>query len=157
MGELTITIPTTETLRARMMTVWELVNKGIKAGPVTVTMGRPKRSREQNRHFQALIGEISQQVTPGGQKYSAEVWRAMLVDQFEDEMRGAGTPLSKPGAVVPSLDGLRVVTVRPSTTRLTKREAAAFIEFLYAWGVEHGVKFTPPAVEIYEQYMGVQQ
>lgn len=152
MAEIQIVIGDQSTLRERMMTVWNLVNKGIQAGPLTVTLGRPKRSGDQNRHFHALIGEIAQQVAPGGQKFSADVWKALLVDQFSQEMEAAGTPLSKPGRVVPSLDGRRVVTVRPSTTELRKAEAAAFIEYLYATGVDMGVQFSPPSVEIYQQY-----
>jgi hypothetical protein len=49
-----------------------------------------------------------------------------------------------------------VVTVRPSTTDLKQMEAAAFIEFLYAQGVEMGVEFSPPTIEIYEQYKEAQ-
>lgn len=152
MAEYQVIIGDEATLRERMLHVWNLVCGGLKRGPVTITLGRPKRSGDQNRHFHALIGEIAKQVHPGGQKFSAEVFKALLVDQFTQEMEAAGTPLSKPGKVIPSLDGRRVVTVRPSTTELRKREAAEFIEFLYAWGVEHGVTFSPPSIDIYEQY-----
>lgn len=152
MAELQITIGDESSLRQKMMCVWEMVCKGIKSGPVVVTLGRPARSGAQNRHFQALISEIAQQVEVGSQKYSQDVWRALLVDQFEQAMQEAGTPISKPGRTVPSLDGRRAVTVRPSTTGLKKREAAEFIEYLYSEGIEMGVKFTPPAVEIYEKY-----
>ncbi|MFD1216395.1 recombination protein NinB [Microbulbifer celer] len=141
-----------QSLRERMLAVWNLVCRGIQAGPVVVTLGRPKRDGNQNRHFHALIGEIAQQVTVMGKRYRPEIWKAMLVDAFEQECESMGEPLSKPGQVVPSLDGRRVVTVRPSTTDLKKREAAAFIEFLYAQGVDMGVTFTPPTIEIYEQY-----
>jgi hypothetical protein len=152
MAEVEIIIGGQDSLRERMMTVWDLVCRGIKAGPVVVTLGRPKRRGDQNRHFHALIGEIAQQVTPGGLKFSADVFKALLIDQFEQEMEAAGTPISKPGRTVPSLDGRRAVTVRPSTTCLKEREAADFIEFLYSWGVEHDVTFTPPTIEIYQQY-----
>lgn len=152
MAEMEITIGDSQTFGDRMRRVIDLVDRGLSRGPVVVTLGRPKRSGAQNRHFHALIGEIAQQVEVGGRKYSPKVWKAMLVDQFEQEMAAAGTPLSKPGSTVPSLDGRRVVTVRPSTTELRKAEAAAFIEFLYAQGVDMGVEFTPPTIEIYEQY-----
>lgn len=152
MAELEIIIGDREVFGDRMRSAIDLVNRGLNGGPVVVTLGRPKRSGAQNRHFHALIGEIAQQVEVGGRKYSTEVWKALLVDGFEQEMESAGTPLSKPGRTVPSLDGRRVVTVRPSTTELRKAEAAALIEYLYAQGVEMGVKFTAPTIEIYEQY-----
>lgn len=152
MAEMEIIIGDHQVFGDRMRSAIDLVNRGLKAGPVVVTLGRPKRSGAQNRHFHALIGEIAQQVEVGGRKYSAKVWKAQLVDQFDHDMAAAGTPLRKPGRTVPSLDGRRAVTVRPSTTELRKAEAAQFIEFLYQQGVEMGVQFTPPVIEIYEQY-----
>lgn len=143
---------TEESLRERMKSVWNKVCVGVELGPVLVTLSRPKRSGDQNRHFHALIGEIAKMVKPGGQSFDAEVWKTLLIDQFQQEMEIAGTPISKPGRTVISLDGRRAVTVRPSTTDLKKAEAAAFIEFLYSFGVDHGVTFTAPALEIYESY-----
>lgn len=152
MAEIHVIIGDESTLRDRMMYVWKMVCGGLKRGPVTVTLGRPKRSGDQNRHFHALIGEIAKQVKPDGRGFTAEIWKALLVDQFEEERKAMGEPLSKPGQVVPSRDGRRVVSVRPSTAGFTKREAADFIEYLYSEGVQMGVTFSPPSVEIYEQY-----
>lgn len=157
MTEQQIIIGDESCMGARISAIVDLVSRGIKAGPVVVTLGRPKRRGDQNRHFHALIGDIAKQVKfPGYKSYSTDVWKAMLVDQFEQECASMGEPLSKPGRVVPSLDGRRVVTVRPSTTDLKQMEAAAFIEFLYAQGVEMGVEFSPPTIEIYEQYKEAQ-
>lgn len=141
-----------ETLRPRMQHVWDLVCKGIQAGPVVVELSRPRKSRLQEEHYHALIGEIAKQLRPGGQAFAPKIWKALLVDAFEQEMQQMGTPLSKPGQVVISLDGRRAVTVRPSTTELKKAEAAAFIEWLYAYGVGEGVVFSQPALEIYASY-----
>lgn len=152
MAEIEIIIGDHQVFGDRMRSAIDLVNRGLKAGPVVVTLGRPKRSGAQNRHFHALIGEIAQQVEVGGRKYSQDVWKALLVDQFSQEMESAGTPLSKPGRTVPSLDGRRAVTVRPSTTDLKKAEAAQFITFLNAFGDEHGVQWSAQSLDMYEKY-----
>lgn len=148
-----ITIGASEAMRERMRHAWDMVGRSLQGGPVLVTLSRPKRSNDQNRHFHALIGDIAKQVTfYGTKRYSSEVWKALLVDQFEQDRIAMGEPLTHPGQMITSLDGRRTITVRPSTAKLRKAEAAAFIDFLYAQGIDMGVEFTPPALEAYEQY-----
>jgi len=136
-----------------MLQVWELVKRGIEGGAVVITLTREGKSRKQERHYHALINDIAKQITFFGNKhYISDVWKALLVDQFNQEMTEMGTPLGKPGRVVTSLDGYRTITVRPSTRTFRKGEAAAFIEFLYAQGVEMGVEWSDSALEIYDHY-----
>lgn len=153
MSEIQVIIPDLESYQARMANVIDLAFKGLQAGPITVTLGRPKKSRDQEKHYHALIGEIARHVKPCGQSFSVDVFKALLVDLFAKEMEEAGTPLAKPGETVTSLDGLREVTVRPSTRDFRKAEAAVFICFLMAFGDEHGVKWSHPSLEIYESYL----
>ena len=153
MAEQLITIQDTETLRERMMKVWHLVNQGIKAGPVTIRLGRPSKSRDQERKYHAMIGDIAKQITFFGNKhYSVEVWKALLVDKFAQERLEQGQPLSHPGEVITSMDGRRVITIRPSTTQFRVAEANEFIEFLYAEGIDMGVKWSEPALAAYAEY-----
>lgn len=140
-------------MRGLMLRVWELVKHGIQAGPVVITLSRESKSRLQERHYHALIGDIAKQITfYGNKRYAPEVWKAKLVEQFDHEMKQMGTPLRKPGRVIPSLDGMRTITVRPSTTGFLKHEAAAFIEYLYAQGCEMGVQWGDPALAVYAEY-----
>lgn len=149
-----IIIESRERLRDRMMLVWQLVNRGIEGGPVTVALGRASKSRDQERKYHAMIRDIAQQVTFfGTKKYPLEVWKALLVDQFEQEkLAMGGEPLTHPGQLITSMDGQRTITVRPSTKQFRKREAAEFIEFLYHQGVEMGVQWSDPALSVYEEY-----
>jgi hypothetical protein len=144
-------------MRGLMLRVWELVRHGIQAGPVVITLARESKNRQQEKKYHALINDIAKQITFFGTKrYRPEIWKALLVEQFDQEMKAMGTPLSKPGRLITSLDGQRTITVRPSTTDFRKHEAAAFIEYLYAQGCEMGVQWGEPALAVYAEYKEAQ-
>lgn len=131
--------------------------EALQGGAIHVQLLRPSRSREQEKHYHALIGEIAAQVKVFSKKYKPETWKALLVDQFEKEMAELGRPLRKPSETVPAMDGSgRLVTIRPSTTKFSKEEGGAFIEFLYAQGVEMGVIWSANAEQI-KQYEATQR
>ena len=145
-------------MRGLMLRVWELVKHGIQGGPVVITLSRESKSRLQERHYHALIGDIARQITfYGNKRYHPDTWKALLVEQFDQEMKAMGTPLRKPGRLITSLDGQRTITVRPSTTKFRKAEASEFIEFLYQQGSEMGVNWSEPALAIYAEYREAQQ
>jgi len=140
-------------MRNLMLRVWELVKHGIQGGPVVITLSRESKNRMQEKKYHALINDIAKQITFFGTKrYTPEVWKALLVEQFDQEMKAMGTPLRKPGRLITSLDGQRTITVRPSTKDFLKHEAAAFIEYLHAQGVEMGVEWSEPALAVYAEY-----
>lgn len=139
-----------DTLRPRMKSVFEFVKVALIGGAVEITVQRPSRSRDQERLYHALIGDIARSVEVQGRKYDADVWKALLVDMFTQEMQAQGTPLAHPGRVVPSLDGMRTVTVRSSTRRFRKQEASDFIEYLYSFGAENGATFSDPTMRYYQ-------
>lgn len=132
-----------------MSRVSDMVRKGLGAGPVVLTLSRKKRSANQNALFHVLITDIAKTVDIG-MRYGLEEWKALLVDQFEQEMINQQNPLKHRSRVVISFDGSRAVTVRPSTTKFNKAEGGQFIEFLYCWGSEHGAAFSEESNKIYE-------
>ncbi len=148
--ELPLTIHDAGMIDKVMNQARELVTRGIVAGAVLVTLGRPKKSREQENKFNAMIDDIAKSVEmphvgKSGRvfndqkvKYSFDVWKAKLVDAFELELKEQGIALRKPSQTVSSLDGQRFITIRPSSTEFTKPHGAMFIEFLYAIGSELG-------------------
>ncbi|PNQ53539.1 hypothetical protein C1141_20755, partial [Vibrio agarivorans] len=129
--------------------VVEMAGRGLRAGPVTVTLGRPSRSQIQNEKFHAMISDIHRQCF---RVYSAEGMKAVLVNQFALEMAEQGTPLAHPGETVWDWKHQSPVYVRPTTTRFTKPECAAFIEWLYATGIELGVTWSEKALAVYAEY-----
>lgn len=141
-------------LRVKMKAVWDMVCKGIQAGAVEVVIRRPGKSRIQEEKYHAMIGDIHFQCFRG---YSPEGVKAVLVNQFAIEMEEAGTPLANPGEKVWDWKSKEPVYVRPTTTKFRKAEAAAFIEFLYATGVDLGVNWSEPALAAYESYREVRE
>jgi len=143
-------------LRAVMVAVWDLVVEAVQGGDVLLIVTEISKSRAQERKYHVMLKEIADQVvfTRSGigqaqqVRYKPDVWKALLVDAFEQEKTAMGEPLAKPGRLIPSIDGSRLVSIRASTTDFRKKEASDFIEFLYARGVEHGVRWSATAEQI---------
>ena len=107
-----------------------------------VRISEPKKRRAQEECYHAMIGDIARQIEHVGRRWHADDMKRILVDEFAEEMRLAGTPLHHDGRVVPSMDGRRIVQLGMQTSEFYVREAAQFIEFLNAFGAMRGVKFT---------------
>lgn len=88
----------------------------------------PTRTLDQNARMWAMLTELSRQVEWHGQHLTAENWKDMC------------TAALKRQQVVPGIDGGFVV-LGTSTRRMTKGEMAELIEFITAFGVQHGVAF----------------
>lgn len=152
--------------REAMTAIKTLVIELLMGGPVAVLIRRPSRSREQEKKYHAMFREFARQVTfcravgegenvirifgQGYQhRYDEDCWKALLVHDFAQERAAMGEPLAKPGRVIPVLDNSgMMITVRASTTALSREESAAFIEYLYAKGIEYGVRWPASAEEI---------
>lgn len=109
-----------------------------------VQISEPTKKRIQEEKYHAMIGDISRQVEHIGRKWDLDDMKRLLVDEFAEEMRLAGTPLHHDSRVTPSLDGCRIVQLGIQTREFFVKEAAQFIEFLYAFGADRGVRWTAP-------------
>lgn len=119
-----------------------VITQKLEGGKVELAILRPSRSREQEKLYHKLIGIIAEQIKVMANKYDVAIWKALLVDQFAQDKQEAGSPLRKPGSVFPAMDGSgRLVSIRPSTTGFSVSESSEFIEFIYAQGIELGVKW----------------
>jgi len=134
----------------------DMISQALPGGPVLVTLSRPTKSRLQECKFHAMIGDIAKTVKVDGKAYSSEVWKALLVDGFEQELLSQGECLAHPSKTVVTLDGMRAVTIRPSTTRFRKNEASQFIEYLYAFGTMSGAVFSEKSIQVYNEYREAQ-
>ena len=104
-----------------------------------VWITEPKKKRIQEEKYHAMIGDIAKQIEHIGRKWDSDDMKRLLVDDFAEEMRLAGTPLHHDGRVTPSLDGRRIVQLGIQTRDFYVKEASAFIEYLYAQGSQYGV------------------
>ena len=152
MADLKFTI-TLADVKAEMLEVWDMVNKGLKSGEdVIVTLGRKKGSRLQEKCYHAQIGDFAKQIEPRGNKHSLEAWKELLVFDFAKEKLAMGSPLKEGNAWIPSLCGTAMIPSRPPTSGFDKDIRSEFIEFLFAKGSEYGVEFTDKTLAEYETY-----
>lgn len=107
-----------------------------------VTVSPPSKSRDQEAKYHAMFADIARQCTFMGEKWSSEDWKRILVDAFSRVMASQGTPLRHAGRIVPALDGQGFVQLGIQTRKFLKKEASEFIEYLYAFGAEQGVRWT---------------
>lgn len=124
--------------------------RAVEAAPAgfMVQISEPTKKREQEEKYHAMIGDIAKQCEFMGGKLDADDWKRLLVDMFAKVMRDMGTPLHHDGRVIPSLDYQRVVQLGVQTREFRVREAAEFIEYLYAFGAERDVRWSEPKQRI---------
>jgi hypothetical protein len=119
-----------------MVTLWPKVLTALNAGkPLVMEIKAADKSRDQEQKYHAMIGEIATQASHLGAKWDAEDWKRMLVWQFCKDQK------LNEGKIVPSLDGTGIVQLGQQTRKFTKEQASEFVEWLHAWGAEHGVTF----------------
>lgn len=99
-----------------------------------VTIQEPTRNLIQNSRFWASLSDVSRQVDWHGNRLTPEEWK----DVF--------TAALKRQKVVPGIDGGFVV-IGTRTSKMGKREFSELLELVYAFGAQHGVKFSDPAPE----------
>ena len=122
--------------KALMANLWPKVISALSAGKqLTLEIKQANKSREQEEKYHAMIGEIAKQAQHLGAKWDAESWKRLLVDQFcrENDI--------KTGVVIPNLSGDGIVQLGFQTRKFTKEQASEFVEWLNAWGAEHGITY----------------
>ena len=127
---------TDESQAKTLMTgLWPKVLKALQTKQLTLEIKDATKSRHQEEKYHAMIGEVAKQAQHLGAKWDAESWKRLLVDQF---CKDNGL---KTGAVIPNLSGDGIVQLGMQTRNFTKEQASEFVEWLHAWGAEHGVTY----------------
>lgn len=123
--------------KSLMVSLWPKVLTTLNAGKqLTLEIKTANKSREQEEKYHAMIGEIAKQASHLGAKWDAEDWKRLLVDQFIKDINVGGSK------IIPSLDGTGIVQLGFQTRKFTKEQATEFVEFLLAWGAEHGITYS---------------
>jgi hypothetical protein len=104
---------------------------------LTIELKEATRSSDANARLHATITDVARQIDWAGQRREVEVWKRLLTAAW---LRARGEHVE----VLPALDNRGVDVVFRRTSSLTGAECAELCEFIYAWGTEHGVKFTAP-------------
>ena len=130
---------TWDNLQRSLDAVADMVRRGLPGGPVLLTLGREKRTLDQNAKQWAMLRDISQQLEWHGRYLSKEEWKNVLTAALVGQ------------DIVPGAYGGYVVLGK-ETRKMDKEEFAELIELYYAFGTEHGVEWSEKALEMYERY-----
>ena len=111
--------------RARAMEVCRKAPHGSR-----VELKAEKRSHAQNDRMWAMLTDIAVQKEHNGRKYTPDQWKVLFMSACGREVQ-----------FIPSLDGKTFLPWGQSSSDLSKKEMTDLIEFMFAWGAEHGVVF----------------
>lgn len=89
-----------------------------------------KRTLAQNDRFWAMLTDIARQAEHNGRRYTADQWKILFLHACGREVQ-----------FLPSLDGSTFIPWGQSSSDLSKQEMTDLIEFMFAWGADHGVVF----------------
>lgn len=118
-----------------------------------VKISEPKKTRDQEAKYHAMIGEVADQFMHCERKWDADDMKRLLVDQFRrdtahmDEFKALWASIAKVD-LAPSLDGSGVVHLGAQTRKFPKKLASAFIEWLNAFASEKDVVWSDMAVPL---------
>lgn len=112
--------------------------------PKQLTITDMTRNHEQNAKLHAMLSDIANQAIHAGSKWDLTIWKRLLTYAW---LRDTG----ERAQMIPSLDGSGFDVIYERTSKLTVKQMAEFIEFVYATGTaELDVKFTAKDVWGYE-------
>lgn len=94
-----------------------------------------KRTLDQNSRMWAMLTDIATQKEHNGRKYTPDQWKILFLHACGREVQ-----------FLPSLDGSTFIPWGQSSSDLSKDEMSNLIEFMFAWGAEHGVTFHEPSL-----------
>lgn len=98
-----------------------------------VTFQRAKRSLPQNDRMWAMLTDVAEQTTHIGKRYTPDQWKVLFMHACGREVQ-----------FLPALDGSTFIPWGQSSSDLSKDEMSELIDFIAAWGAQHGVVFHDP-------------
>lgn len=107
-----------------------------------------KRTLEQNAKLHAMLGDIAKQSTHLNKVLSADDWKRLCVAQFRVDCIDSNIPKladywkKNEFVLMPSLDGKSLVALGNQTRKFPAYVMAGFIEWLYDYGAQNGIKWT---------------
>lgn len=127
---------TPEQATSLMQSLWPKVKEAIKGGKqLSLEIKEISKTREQERLYHVMIGEIAKQAQHMGAKWDAETWKRLLVDKYVRE-------IGLHSQIMANLDGNGLVQLGFQTRNFTKEQASEFVEWLHSWGANNGITFT---------------
>lgn len=132
----TLAVIHTEQIRQRVL-------ECIKVAPIgsRVRIDGPKRTLPQNAKLWACLSDIvRQKKTIDNQEFETEEWKCIFLQA-----------LGREPDILPTLDGRNFFSTGHSSSKLSKEQMSALIEYIVCWGAENGVQWSDPQLESYEE------
>jgi len=125
---------------------WTRIGQWVKAMTVAghrlvMSIAPESKTREQEKKYHAMVGDIAHQAQHLGAKWEADDWKRLLIDKFARETGRTH------GRVIPNLDSNGVVEVGVLSRKFSRKDAVEFIDWLEAWGAENGCEFSEEWVD----------
>jgi hypothetical protein len=140
---MTVTMYNAQQGHTQLLSVWTQAKAMLMAGHrMVLSLSPASKSREQEEKYHAMIGEVAKQAQHLGAAWQAEDWKRLLLDKFARETNRTH------GKVIPNLDKTGVVEVGIQSRKFSRSDGSEFIEWLYAWGDENGIKYLGEWVDI---------
>lgn len=126
----------------QLMHAWaECIKPMLVGGHRLVLEVKPEpRSSEQNRLLHAALTDIAQQVEWMGQKFTVEVWKRLCMASWLREKK-------EQPMLIPALDGNGFDVIFERTSKLSRTQCSELLEWCFAFGAEHEVKFRERGME----------
>ena len=145
MSEISKTIPDLQAAGEGLKWVSENLFKALRAGPVVITLGREKRTGEQNDKCHPMIRDIAKGMNHQLLGKNETQWRYFLLADFQGQL------------MIPSLDGAQIIVVpKKGTSDLGKQQMSEFIEYLYSVGADYNIVWSEPSLKAFEEYREAQ-
>lgn len=116
-------------------------SQGLQSGEIEIALRRPakKRSNDQNAKLWACLSDVASQVEWYGRYLSKEAWKDIFSSALERQ------------DVVPGLEG-GFVMIGGRTSKMSKAKFAELLTLIDAFGAEHSVKWSDPALAVFDEY-----
>lgn len=116
----------------------EAVNEANPGSVISITP--PKRSSDQNAKLHSLLSDLARShVQWAGKRRTVDEWKALVVSAH-------AVATNRPGEVIPGLEG-EFVAIRESTAAMSIARSSSLIEYVIAFGIQHGIQFTDPQAQ----------
>jgi hypothetical protein len=141
MSAISRTIPDLQAAGEGLKWVSENLFKGLRGGPVEITLGREKRSGDQNDKCHPMIRDIARGMNHQLLGTNEKQWRYFLLANFQGQ------------SMIPSLDGTQIIVVpKGGTSDMLKPVMSEFIEYLYSVGADYNIVWSEPSLKAFEEY-----
>ena len=94
------------------------------------------RSLDQNARLHAILTDISRQANYLGAQRDLEFWKGLFVS-------GWAIATGQRPEIDPGLEG-EFIAIRESTASMSGKRLASVMEYVEAWAINEGVRFTAP-------------